>query len=348
MAPPAELQHENFKSYEEKWDKIVMKMLREQVYKDSEVGAEYAKGLHFYFIAAMKFAKELEHEFQVGQHLDSEETNENQKGKNKQKYEVSTKRANAHPTGIPSFGTMKQGEVDGAKNKQQQENHWEQQTISSSSKTLPPLVNVPQPISVPKEILTKKQYIVPTKIFGTDNSEINKSRTAIHESEKENAIVSTTTNESSNEYKRFSLQLDPSKMLKFVANSVTSTPTEDETSDATTKFVSETSNKKSENLFVAPQKVHAEVMPLPEPIKFPQEALEDIPPRPQKPIVKEIPEVIKPSIPITQPPKIEPKLEPPRRIHPLGATAICNDGTYSYSQNRRGTCSHHGGVQQWL
>lgn len=34
--------------------------------------------------------------------------------------------------------------------------------------------------------------------------------------------------------------------------------------------------------------------------------------------------------------------------HPAGATAICNDGTYSYSQNRRGTCSHHGGVREWL
>lgn len=31
-----------------------------------------------------------------------------------------------------------------------------------------------------------------------------------------------------------------------------------------------------------------------------------------------------------------------------GATAICNDGTYSYSQSRRGTCSHHGGVRSWL
>lgn len=31
-----------------------------------------------------------------------------------------------------------------------------------------------------------------------------------------------------------------------------------------------------------------------------------------------------------------------------GATAICRDGTYSYSQSRRGTCSHHGGVQSWL
>jgi len=29
-------------------------------------------------------------------------------------------------------------------------------------------------------------------------------------------------------------------------------------------------------------------------------------------------------------------------------TAICADGTYSYSASRRGTCSHHGGVAQWL
>src|SRR5882724_5153112 len=33
---------------------------------------------------------------------------------------------------------------------------------------------------------------------------------------------------------------------------------------------------------------------------------------------------------------------------PAGATARCRDGTYSYSQNHRGTCSHHGGVAQWL
>lgn len=33
---------------------------------------------------------------------------------------------------------------------------------------------------------------------------------------------------------------------------------------------------------------------------------------------------------------------------PDGATAICGDGTYSFSQSRRGTCSHHGGVSQWL
>jgi hypothetical protein len=33
---------------------------------------------------------------------------------------------------------------------------------------------------------------------------------------------------------------------------------------------------------------------------------------------------------------------------PAGATAQCNDGTYSYSQHHQGTCSHHGGVAIWL
>ncbi|GHB43729.1 hypothetical protein GCM10010331_34110 [Streptomyces xanthochromogenes] len=33
---------------------------------------------------------------------------------------------------------------------------------------------------------------------------------------------------------------------------------------------------------------------------------------------------------------------------PAGATALCNDGSYSYSAHRRGTCSHHGGVATWL
>jgi hypothetical protein len=31
-----------------------------------------------------------------------------------------------------------------------------------------------------------------------------------------------------------------------------------------------------------------------------------------------------------------------------GATARCVDGTLSYSQHRSGTCSHHGGVAQWI
>ena len=33
---------------------------------------------------------------------------------------------------------------------------------------------------------------------------------------------------------------------------------------------------------------------------------------------------------------------------PAGASAKCRDGTYSFSQHHRGTCSHHGGVGAWL
>jgi hypothetical protein len=43
----------------------------------------------------------------------------------------------------------------------------------------------------------------------------------------------------------------------------------------------------------------------------------------------------------------EPQAQP-KRLPPAGATAECNDGTYSFSSSRRGTCSHHGGVKRWL
>jgi len=33
---------------------------------------------------------------------------------------------------------------------------------------------------------------------------------------------------------------------------------------------------------------------------------------------------------------------------PEGASAQCRDGSYSFSEHRRGTCSYHGGVAQWL
>jgi len=44
-----------------------------------------------------------------------------------------------------------------------------------------------------------------------------------------------------------------------------------------------------------------------------------------------------------------------RRVHspnkassrPAEATAKCRDGTWSFSQHHRGTCSHHGGVESW-
>lgn len=35
-------------------------------------------------------------------------------------------------------------------------------------------------------------------------------------------------------------------------------------------------------------------------------------------------------------------------VVPAGASAQCRDGSYSFSTHRRGTCSHHGGVAQWL
>lgn len=35
-------------------------------------------------------------------------------------------------------------------------------------------------------------------------------------------------------------------------------------------------------------------------------------------------------------------------VAPAGASAKCRDGTWSFSQSRRGTCSHHGGVGSWL
>lgn len=33
---------------------------------------------------------------------------------------------------------------------------------------------------------------------------------------------------------------------------------------------------------------------------------------------------------------------------PQGATARCRDGSWSFSESHRGTCSHHGGVASWL
>src|SRR5438309_11555177 len=33
---------------------------------------------------------------------------------------------------------------------------------------------------------------------------------------------------------------------------------------------------------------------------------------------------------------------------PAGATALCRDGTYSFSKHHSGTCSHHGGVAMWF
>jgi Protein of unknown function (DUF4236)/Protein of unknown function (DUF3761) len=50
----------------------------------------------------------------------------------------------------------------------------------------------------------------------------------------------------------------------------------------------------------------------------------------------------------TYPPAAESRAPNSGRTHPAGASAVCRDGTYSYSRSRRGTCSHHGGVSRWL
>jgi hypothetical protein len=42
-----------------------------------------------------------------------------------------------------------------------------------------------------------------------------------------------------------------------------------------------------------------------------------------------------------------PAADPLAQLRAMGVSAICNDGSYSYSQHRSGTCSHHGGVQTW-
>lgn len=36
------------------------------------------------------------------------------------------------------------------------------------------------------------------------------------------------------------------------------------------------------------------------------------------------------------------------RTAPSAATARCYDGSYSFSESRGGTCSHHGGVAEWF
>jgi tetratricopeptide (TPR) repeat protein len=40
--------------------------------------------------------------------------------------------------------------------------------------------------------------------------------------------------------------------------------------------------------------------------------------------------------------------KPKAKAPPAGATAECEDNTFSYSSHRRGACSNHGGVKRWL
>jgi hypothetical protein len=54
------------------------------------------------------------------------------------------------------------------------------------------------------------------------------------------------------------------------------------------------------------------------------------------------------STPIPQPTIITLPTDNTNSCQQSGATAICNDGTCSYSTTHSGTCSHHGGVRIWI
>jgi serine/threonine-protein kinase len=61
--------------------------------------------------------------------------------------------------------------------------------------------------------------------------------------------------------------------------------------------------------------------------------------------------VASPAANLSAPPVSEPAApvakDPYAAAKAAGATAVCADGTWSYSKNRSGTCSHHGGVHWW-
>lgn len=69
-------------------------------------------------------------------------------------------------------------------------------------------------------------------------------------------------------------------------------------------------------------------VPTPAPTQVPTPAPTPVPTRAPTPFV----------------PVVTQYVPPPTPGHPAGATALCNDGTYSYAANHQGACSHHGGV----
>ena len=54
-----------------------------------------------------------------------------------------------------------------------------------------------------------------------------------------------------------------------------------------------------------------------------------------------------PDVNSTKTPKKTPIQANTKIVDPPGATALCNDGTYSYS-TQSGPCSHHFGVKRWI
>lgn len=62
------------------------------------------------------------------------------------------------------------------------------------------------------------------------------------------------------------------------------------------------------------------------------------------------PQVLKPTVPKATPVPVPAPTQTDNANNssiPSGATALCNDGTYSYAANHQGACSHHGGVKEF-
>uniref|UniRef100_A0AC34GU74 Uncharacterized protein n=1 Tax=Panagrolaimus sp. ES5 TaxID=591445 RepID=A0AC34GU74_9BILA len=174
--------------------------------------------------------------------------------------------------------------------------------------------------------------------------------------------------QSSSTTKRPSLQLDSTKIPKeFKTGSVDSTPIEPikpltdsseitgiltrskETShepvmipemkkDTTAVTHENVSNIPDNQIHISSMPKNTNIQPIPEHVE------EHIIPKSET-IKPRIAEVHIPSPPISGPPKIQPKIQPPRQRVRVGA--ICMDGWQS-SSTGRGTCSHHGGVREWL
>lgn len=89
----------------------------------------------------------------------------------------------------------------------------------------------------------------------------------------------------------------------------------------------------------------------PAPVQPSPPAAETVKPTPP-PVQKTVPQAQAPTPPTyytnVDGNKVPSPVETPDGSIPVGATARCRDGSYSSSQHRSGTCSHHGGVAEWL
>uniref|UniRef100_A0A914QG07 Uncharacterized protein n=1 Tax=Panagrolaimus davidi TaxID=227884 RepID=A0A914QG07_9BILA len=287
-------------------------MLRAEVAKNPVTGPDLATGLDFYFHAAMEFAKQLEHEFQISEHEQEKR--------------------------IPSTHHMKS-------------------TISSSAK----LVEVPHP-----HLVTRKPIKVSERVDDYEQKKFSKS---INEEKGfgENDRFIDHSKQNLSTIKRPSLQLESAKIpIERRVASAVSTPIENGIPKAVAiesrlrNDINENTNQPKTEALPKEIKINDEIfskitedsIPIipPEPETktnvpvIPQPIKEDVVPS-NEPVKKFVTEIPKPVLQIYEHPKVEPKFEPPRQRVRIGA--ICVDGWHS-SSTGRGTCSHHGGVREWL